>query len=178
MLYGSIEFAYAEPFAEALATDPAFRAWVLRQTKFAALADEASLLHEAMRAKRGKSTATWWRSHFTEKCRCPGCSGQETDLLAVFEAKDGTRFALHIEVKQPTDRFPATKDQAANYALRAECWIRTPPKAVVPHSDAATLLLCSASKLAEYASHLPKFGTVLTFEAVAASFPHLARETA
>lgn len=175
MLYGSLEFAYAEPFAGALASDPAFRSWVLRQTKFASFADEASLLHEAMRAKRGKSTATWWRSHFTEKCRCQGCSGQETDILAIFEVADGTRFALHIEVKQPTDRFPATKDQAANYALRADCWVKTPPKAVLPHSDATTLLLCSASKLREYAAHLPKFGTVLTFEEVSAAFPQATR---
>jgi hypothetical protein len=29
MLYGSIEFTYAEPFANALVDDPAFREWVL-----------------------------------------------------------------------------------------------------------------------------------------------------
>jgi hypothetical protein len=171
MLYGSVEFSYAEPFANALVADLAFRSWVLRQTKFAAFAAEARLLHDEMRAQRSGSSATWWRSHFTEKCRCQGCSGQETDILAIFESAAGTRFALHFEVKQPTDKFPTHKDQAANYALRAKCWATSAPKAVVPHGDAATVLLCSASKLPEYAPHLSKFGTVITFEDVAGAFP-------
>jgi hypothetical protein len=171
MLYGSIEFAYAEPFANALVADPAFRAWVLRQTKFETYADEARILSDEMQAKRGRSSATWWRSHFSETCRCQGCSGQETGLLAIFEVRTGTRFGLHFEVKQPTDRFPAKKDQAANYAMRAKCWVASAPKAVVKHSDAATVLLCSALKLAEYEPHLTKFGSVITFEEIATAFP-------
>lgn len=171
MLYGSLEYAYAEPFASALVVDPAFRCWVLRQTKFAPYAAEARLLHEEMGARRSKGSATWWRSHFTEKCRCQGCSGQETDILAVFEVVTGHRFALHVEVKQPTDRFPVDKDQAANYALRAQCWVTSAPKAVLPHAAADTALLCGVSKLEEYRSHLPKFGAVITFEDVAKMFP-------
>jgi hypothetical protein len=163
MLYGSIEFAYAEPFANALVNDPAFRAWVIRKTKFVDFGD-ACLLHDEMRHLRSGKSATWWRSHFTEKCRCPGCSSQETDILAIFEAPAGIRFALHFEVKQPTDKFSTKRDQAANYALRAKCRAKSAPNAVVPHSDAATVLLCSASKLTEYKPHLKKFGSVITFE--------------
>jgi hypothetical protein len=169
--YGSVEFTYAEPFANALVGDPAFRSWVLRQTKFVAFADEARVLHDEMRAQRSTKSATWWRSHFTEKCRCQGCSGQETDILAIFETATGTRFGLHFEVKQPNDKFPTNKDQATNYTLRAKCWATSPPKAVVPHADAATVLLCSTSKLSEYAPHLSKFDTVITFEEVARIFP-------
>jgi hypothetical protein len=172
VLYGSIEFAYAEPFANALVMDPTFRSWVLRQTKFATVADEARILNEEMKAKRGGSSVNWWRSHYTEKCRCQGCSGQETDILAVFETTTGIRFALHFEVKHPTDKFPIDRDQAGNYALRAKCWATLAPRAIVPHSDAATALLCSASKLAGYAPHLPKFGTVITFEDIGRVFPH------
>ncbi|KQO52215.1 hypothetical protein ASF08_21715 [Methylobacterium sp. Leaf85] len=171
MLYGSLEYAFAQPFAEALVHASDFRAWVIRQTKFAASADTARLLHEEMWAHRSRGAATWWRSHFTERCRCEGCRGQETDVLAVFEAQCGARFALHVEVKGPTDRFPARRDQAANYGLRASCWAKSAPKAVLPHGDAATMLLCSASKLAEYAAHLPNFGSVITFEAIAARWP-------
>ena len=171
MRYGSVEFTYAEPFANALVADAAFRSWVLRQSKFAAVAEGARLLHEEMRALRGGGTATWWRSHYSEKCRCQGCSGQETDILAIFESAAGIRFGLHFEVKQPTDKFPIQKDQAGNYALRAKCWATSAPKAVVPHADAATVLLCSASKLAEYAPHISKFGAVITFEEVAGAFP-------
>jgi hypothetical protein len=171
MLYGSVEFTYAEPFANALSADRAFRSWGLQRTKFSAFAEEASLLHEEMRAQRSGSSATWWRSHFTEKCRCQGCSGQGTDILAISEAATGMRFGLHFEVKQPADKFPAKKDQAANYAIRAQCWAKSAPKAVVPHADAAIVLLCSASKLADYAPYLPKSGTVLTFKEIARTYP-------
>lgn len=170
MLYGSIEFTYAEPFANALVTDGAFRSWVLKQTKFASLADNSRLMHNEMQAQRSAGSATWWRSHFTEKCRCQGCSGQETDILAIFEAP-GSRFGLHFEVKHPTDKFPTKRDQAANYALRAKCWSTSAPKSVVPHSDAATVLLCSSLKLMAYAPHLAKFGNVITFEDIAMAFP-------
>lgn len=172
MLYGSVEFAYAEPFANSLVADPSFRTWVIRKSKFAAFAEGARLLHEEMRTKRSKNSATWWRSHFTEKCRCKGCSGQETDILAVFEAVTGMRFGLHFEVKQPTDKFIATKDQAANYAIRAKCWAASAPLAIVPHADAATVLLCSAGKLSDYAPHVSQFGSTITFEEIAISFPH------
>jgi hypothetical protein len=171
MRYGSLEFAYAAPFANALAEDETFRIWILRQTKFSRIAPRAKLLNREMRERRAKSAQNWWRSHFTEKCRCDGCSGQETDILAIFEGNPGERFALHIEVKQPTDRFPPGKDQAKNYALRAQCWIKSPPKAILPHAEADTMLLCSASKLDEYTPHLPAFGAVVTFEEVAKQFP-------
>lgn len=171
MPYGSVEFTYAEPFANALVADPAFRSWVLQRTKFAVFAEKARLLHEEMKAQRSGSSATWWRSHFTEKCRCQGCSGQETDILAIFETATGMRFSLHFEVKQPTDKFSTKRDQAANYALRAKCWAISAPKAVVPHADAATVLLCTALKLVEYSPHLSKFGTVITFEEIAGTFP-------
>jgi hypothetical protein len=141
------------------------------QTKFAAFAKDARLLDDEMRKRRSANSTTWWRSHFTEKCRCRGCSGQETDILAIFEFGTGARVALHFEVKQPGDKFPATKDQAANYSLRAECWAKAAPNSVVRHTDAATVLLCSASKLEEYKPHLSKFGSVITFEQIAKAFP-------
>lgn len=175
MSYGSLEYAYAAPFAEGLRVDPTFRAWVLRQTKFAAFADKARLLDEEMQERRGKGSATWWRSHYTHKCQCQGCSGQETDLLAIFEASLGFRFALHFEVKQPKDRFSNRKDQANNYALRAECWKIAAPAAIIPHSDAITILLCSKLKLVEFAPHILKFSNVLTFEDIAVNFPNFAR---
>lgn len=172
MRYGSLEYRYAEPFATALVEDREFRSWVLQKTRFAPFANDARLLHEEMKSRRSATSGSWWRSHFTEKCRCAGCSGQKTDLLAIFEPPGGPRFALHFEVKQPADGFPTHRDQAANYALRAACWVSKAPNAVPTHSDAATGLLCSARNLVRYAPHLTKFGTVLTFEAIEAEFPH------
>jgi hypothetical protein len=164
--YGAREFAYAKPFADALESSDAFRSWVLKQTEFARFADGARLLTEEMLAKRSPNATSWWRSHYTEKCRCAGCSGRETDLLAVFEAKSGGRFALHLEIKQPTDKFDPTKDQAAAYNIRARCWATKAPNNVVPHTLAATALLCSETKLEEYRPHLHHFGTIVTFEEV------------
>jgi hypothetical protein len=172
MLYGSLEFAYAEPFANTLESDPEFRTWVLRQTKFLDFAEGARLLRDEMRALRSGASLTWWRSHFTEKCRCKGCSGQETDILAIFEATGGARFALHFEVKQPSDKFSTQRDQAASYAIRSKCWANVAAKHVVSHAEADTVLLCSVAKLPEYAPHVAKFGSVITFEGIAALFPH------
>jgi hypothetical protein len=171
MRYGSVEYQFAAPFAEALTRDVAFRTWVLKRTMFATYADDARLLDKEMHALRSPSAESYWRSHYTEKCRCPGCRGQETDLLAVFESGRNYRFALHVEIKQPKDKFPNEKDQAANYSLRAACWVRSPPKAVLPHSSADTMLLFSEAKRQDYGSHLPKFGSVLSFEEVAAVSP-------
>jgi hypothetical protein len=166
MQYGSLEYAYAEPIAQALVDEPAFRDWILHQTRFAGSAANTRLLHKEMKAARRAST--WWRSHYTESCRCAACSGQETDLLALFEDIEGRRFALHFEVKQPTDRF--SKDQAANYATRARCWVAKAPRAVLAHSDAATVLLCSRSNLKRYEDDASLFDTVITFEEIRERF--------
>ena len=116
MIYGYKERRYAEPFAEALVNDPVFRSWVLRQTIFANYADGARLLHREMHAQRNASARTWWGSHFTEACRCSGCSGQETDLLAVFETATGLRFAVHVEVKHSDDKL------RERTATSTPCW--------------------------------------------------------
>jgi hypothetical protein len=85
-----------------------------------------------MARHRGNLTAEWWRFHFTEKCRCLGCSGKETDILAIFESEARIRFALHFEVKQPTDKFKSDGIQSKGYPLRAQCWANKAPTKV-PH---------------------------------------------
>jgi hypothetical protein len=172
MGYGEIERQYAEPFAEALVNDSAFRTWVVQQTEFAGFAQDCRLLHEEMKQRRSGVSQNWWRSHYTEVCRCLGCSGKETDILAIFEAKNGLRFALHIEVKHPRDRFKSDGVQSRGYPIRASCWIGNPPLNVLPHSQATTVLLFSATKSDEYASHLPNFKTLITIESVRQNFPH------
>lgn len=172
MGYGETERLYAQPFAEALVSDPAFRVWVLRQTEFASFADEARVLHEEMKQQRSGVSQNWWRSHYTEACRCDGCSGKETDILAVFETGTGLRFALHVEVKHPRDRFKADGIQARGYPLRASCWLEKPPPKVLPHHQATTVLLFSSEKKTEYLPHLSHFKTLITFENIKKNFPH------
>jgi len=135
---------------------------------FSAFAD-ARLLHREMQVQR--NARYWWRSHFTEACRCQGCSGQETDLLAVFETETGFRFALHVEVKHPGDKFKQGGRQATSYPIRAQCWTGKTPAKVVRHSMATTALLCSDTKLFEHADHSSHFANVFTFEEIKRRFP-------
>lgn len=168
--YGHIEWEYAEPFARGLEVDLAFRKWLLRKTEFEEFAD-ARLMNEEMKARRSKSAKTWWGSHYTESCRCEGCKGKETDLLAVFEASSGFRFALHVEVKQPTDSFKKDGVQSAGYPIRATCWATKAPRAIVPHQRGSTMVLFSERRAAQYGSQIHNFATRLTFETIEAAFP-------
>ncbi|EGP07355.1 hypothetical protein CSIRO_3087 [Bradyrhizobiaceae bacterium SG-6C] len=172
MKYGSLEYRYAAPIAQALVDDAAFRKWVLSKSVFAEHAD-ARLLNTEMSAHRKNAAAEWWRFHFTERCRCDGCSGKETDLLAIFESGD-LRFAIHFEVKQPTDIFKKDGIQSRGYPLRAQCWVSDPPPKVLPHHLASTGLFFSERKRGEYAEHLPNFPTLIAFEEIEKEFPHVA----
>jgi len=80
MKYGSVEYQYAEPIAQGLIEDSAFRHWILSKSKFSNSSD-ARILHKEMKLHRRNPTAEWWRFYFTEGCRCLGCSGKETDKL-------------------------------------------------------------------------------------------------
>lgn len=170
--YGRIERQYAEPFADALATDLNFRSWVLNQTEFAEFANSARLLHEEMGTKRSKTAQNWWRSHYTESCRCLGCRGKETDLLAVFEVSPDLRFAVHFEVKHAGDKFEDDEIQAAGYPIRASCWVARPPKAIIPHKRATTALLYSEKNAERDKPYLLYFRTLITFESIASRFPN------
>jgi hypothetical protein len=170
MKYAAKEKEFSEPFAHQLASDPAFLRWILDKTKFREL-DEAHVLADEMKRQRSKAATTWWGSHYTESCRCFGCEGSETDILAIVSDSHGRTVALHVEVKQPSDRFNVDRGQAERYPARAACWVsRTPPK-VLPHEDACTILLCSSDKLSGLAAEAAYFDTVVTFEEIARDFP-------
>jgi len=170
MRYGSLEYAYAAPIALALVEDSKFRRWILSRTRFREFSD-ARILNQEMALHRGNPTAEWWRFHFTDKCRCLGCSGKETDILAIFENKSHLRFALHFEVKQPTDVFKSDGIQSRGYPLRAQCWATKPPAKVLLHQAASTGLFFSEGKRAEYGPHLESFESLITFEEIKAQFP-------
>jgi hypothetical protein len=91
----------------------------------------------------------------------------------MFETASGVRFALHFEIKQPTDKFKSDGIQSKGYPLRAQCWVKAPPARVLPHHRASTGLFFSERKRDEYAAHLPSFDSLMTFEEIEAEFPHL-----
>jgi hypothetical protein len=171
--YAKNEKRLTIPFAEALKTNAVFREWILEHTKFKASAGDALLLDKEMMAKRSKGAANWWVSHHHGACDCFGCKGgKETDLLAVFGAQTGLRFALHFEFKNPKDKFIRAKRQPEAYRLRAECWAKTPPNAVLPHHEAETVLVCS-DKLKDFDTHSGEFGATVTLERIEEVFPGL-----
>jgi hypothetical protein len=171
MKYGSVEYTYAEPIARGLQTNAFFRTWLISRTEFADMSD-ARLLDSEMKAWRGNSSAEWWRFHFTEKCRCAGCSGKETDILSIFEATSGVRFAIHFEVKHPQDKFEKDGVQSKGYPLRAQCWVTNPPTNVLPHNKASTIFLFSEKKRQKFEAHLACFKTLI-IEEVRKAFPSL-----
>jgi hypothetical protein len=169
--YSHIEHRYAEPFAEALADDAGFRDWVLGKTKFADRG-VCRVLCSEMRAIRTNPQAPWWKNHFTNSCNCFGCGGRETDIFAVLEDERGFRFGLHVEVKQPKDRFNPLSRQAERYKARAECWSKSAPPTILAHSDAATVILCSEEKLKAFAAEIELFDVPITFEEIRREFPN------
>lgn len=175
MKYGSLEYQYAEPIARALVTNVKFSHWVLSKSKFSAFAD-ARLLREEMIAHRKNATAEWWRFHFSMRCNDPCCSGgRETDIFAVYESSVGQRFAMHFEVKQPTDKFDPKRLQGQRYALRAKCWIDKTPSKILKHQDASLGIFFSEAKRAAFEPVLSYFPTQITFEEIEKAFPEVAQ---
>jgi hypothetical protein len=61
---------------------------------------------------------------------------------------------------------------SAGSDLGHHCVVK-PPKSVLQHSEADTMLLCSRARLNDYEPHWRKFGSVITFEEIAERFPGL-----
>jgi hypothetical protein len=145
--YSKNEFPYARPIANALLTDASFREWFLADTKFEAIAREASPLAELQASLRTTPNARkwFWFNVFCPKdgsCECRGEKGIETDILLVFKSSDKSQFAVHVEIKPPNEDF--LPDQAESYPRRGACWANaaTRPRTVVAHDSFTTILVC------------------------------------
>jgi hypothetical protein len=141
----------------------------LEQTEFASYCHTAVLLDEEQRAFRSPSAENWWRSYWAGRSyRYKNeCGERETDLFAIFQAESGFRFALHVEVKAPGDRFGL--EQARDYRRRAACWAGAErnPKTVLPHDKATTVLCCERTFADEHAAEALQFTSIVTFEEIA-----------
>jgi hypothetical protein len=128
MKYGSVEYQYAEPIAQGLIEDSAFRRWVLSKSKFSNSSD-ARILHEEMKVYRRNPTAEWWRFYFTEGCRCLGCSGNQRlleqaidDLPEIFRIVLVARVIEEMSVKETADLFGLREEPSRpGYIARAAC---------------------------------------------------------
>ena len=145
--YSPNEFLYARPIASALLHDRTFRQWFLADTKFAAVAADALPLGEDQSSLRStpNSKRWWWFNHYCPKdgsCTCKLGTGLETDILIIFEVIHEIRFALHVEVKRPSETLG--DGQAETYPRRAACWSEptTRPRRILAHEDYVTVLVC------------------------------------
>lgn len=151
---------YCQIFADALASDPAFRQWVLTRTKFFDRR-EATLLVEEQSVRPAKH---WWRHWWTQ---LPDGSQSETDVFAVFhDQEDGARFALHLECKVAKGKF--MPNQPAQYALRGEHMMSNK---WAPYAQFDTILLAPAAFAQAYPTDTHAFGAFISFEDVGRWLP-------
>jgi hypothetical protein len=167
--YGPEEYRYARPIAGGLIDNAPFRIWLLEKTRFREDAKMAQPLHKEQKARRTVRAENWWRCYYVKNssCSCGDCGERETDLLAIFSTPQDYRFALHVEVKSPHDKF--SLDQAKDYGRRANCWKgrEKAPRTVLPHDEATTVLACERSFVSKNANHASLFDTVVSFDEIA-----------
>jgi hypothetical protein len=140
-LYGRIEHSYCEPVADALVNRADVVSYLLKAAGSPAWNEPLRCLNkEQAKMRKGKF---WWKNAYSNACTCPGLHGREIDIAAVFERECGDRIGLHIECKNPADKFH--NGQSESYAIRKTCWaksgscFRTLPK----HHDTVIILLCN-----------------------------------
>jgi hypothetical protein len=148
--YSELELQYARPLATGLIEDPSFRAWLLAGTHYGQLAAEARHDADLQRRTRARPAMTnpYWFNYWCGKdrdCDCRIGTAIETDILLIFEAADGERFAVHVEVKRPNEQLGV--GQAITYPRRAACWANsaTRPSRVPDHSGFVTVLACGSN---------------------------------
>ncbi|MES2136885.1 MAG: hypothetical protein V4502_07490 [Pseudomonadota bacterium] len=149
-------------FAEALADDIDFQAWLLSNGRFARHAGRATLLiNDQARAR--KSAKHWWKHWW---CRLSDGSESETDVFLVFEADD-SRFALHIENKPAHGKLEL--QQARDYRRRAA--FKSNSKDWLDYSDFEVLLLAPADFIRSHPDCVAQFDRVMTYEEVGRFVP-------
>jgi hypothetical protein len=170
-LYGRIEHGYCAPVAEALATDFSFANFILSRTGLVDWHDNFRCLKNEQSQLR-KSAKFWWKNVFCSEstCKCEGLKGREVDILAVFERVDGARLGLHVECKNPRDRFHV--GQAHGYRERLACWTQPGrgPRTIPQHELAASLLICERNNK-HSVSDINQFDGVVYFDEIAARLP-------
>jgi hypothetical protein len=166
----SVEASLDAALAEALFGQPEFAKWFLGRTRFRDEAAECVFC----RSDNPWSTVRLERPN-------PG-SGElevlskqcETDVLAVFQTKDGRRLALHIENKLATGNF--THLQPELYKQRLQQWKNRPK--LGQYSDATSVLVAPEVFVARYRTQAQLFEAYVSHEELAQHVPAFTRGSA
>ena len=164
------EYELDVAFAREVSSSTEFYIWLLKQTKFASVADSAILLdQEQALAKPKKKPENWWRHWW---CRLDDDSESETDIFLVFGLPGSDkRIALHIEDKPPHGKF--TPNQYINYNRRAEFMMNK--LQYMNYQEFATILLAPACFINENQDQVSHFDCLILYESVAHRIPEFAQ---
>ena len=147
----------------ALASNPEFLEWLLARTKFASA---------GCRYHWSRSNHPWGKVEIDVPSADGGPPQRiwregETDILAVFEGRDGQRVSLHIENKRPGGKF--LPYQAEGYAARAAKWANSPKHG--NYTDWQTMLVAPQAVIDQNQAAAEHFDLVIAYEALQAFIP-------
>jgi hypothetical protein len=149
--------------AKALFDQPEFAKWLLDRTRFRGESAECVFC---------RSDNPW---SIVQLERPNPASGEievlakqcETDVLAVFQTKDGRRLALHIENKLANGRF--TPLQSELYRDRLQQWKNRPK--LGEYSDATSVLIAPEKFYAKYQTEAQLFDVYVSHEELGERLP-------
>jgi hypothetical protein len=170
-IYGHIEHCYCAPVAEALAKDHSFASFMLDRTGIMGWQGDFRCMKREQ-AQLRKTAKFWWKNVFCPEstCKCESLKGREVDILVVFARNDGARLGLHIECKNPDDRFRV--GQAENYRDRLSCWTQPGrgPRTIPAHEIAVSLLICDRDNK-HSSNDINQFNGIVYFDEIAQRLP-------
>ena len=152
--------------AEALRHDTEFARWFLRQTRFVSY--DATCVE--VRADNPWSRVTLRLPNERGDTHEEVVRDAETDVLAIYEAQDGRRIALHIENKLAGGAF--TPHQPASYRERLAQW-RGRPK-LGRYQDATSVLVAPQVFYDRNIEESKAFDAFVSHEAIAEHLPAFA----
>lgn len=149
--------------AQALLERPEFAKWLLGRTRFGGEIAECVFC----RSDNPWSTVRLEMSNPTSGELEVLSKQCETDVLAVYETKDGRRLALHIENKLAKSSF--THLQPDLYKQRLQQW-RNRPK-LGQYSDATSVLVAPEAFVAQHKTQVQMFEAYVSHEDLAQHLP-------
>jgi hypothetical protein len=148
-LYQKAAQAHLAAIARGVKDHPASRAFLIRDTEYAKSYETAEPLWQKQWQARGNPKCPFWSNYWFNPCQSCNCRidnsvSMEIDALFFLENSEGTRLAVHVEMKR--DGEPLSIGQAEAYRPRAECYRdqRRVRKGVLRHDHFVAVLFCGA----------------------------------
>ena len=159
----SVEATLDAALAEALFGQPEFAKWLLGRTRFGGKVAECVFCRSnnpwSMVRLERPNPVSGELEVLSKQC--------ETDVLAVFQTKDGRRLALHIENRLAHGSF--TDSQPELYRERLQQWKNRPK--LGQYSDATSVLVAPEAFFAKYQAEAQMFEAYVSHEELGQHLP-------